>query len=103
MAKRMVSLARDPKDRMGSETALLQGEEYAPGLCMTLSDSELEKLSLSDEGVEPGDLLHLMVMCKVTNVNKGGDGCHIAMQIIGGRVEDESKEEMGDEDDEDEE
>lgn len=100
MAKRMVSLARDPKDRMGSDVALLQGEEYAPGLCMTLTDSELEKLSLSDEGVEVGDILHLLVMGVVKSVHKDGGGCCISLQISAGRVENESTE---DEDDEDEE
>lgn len=96
MPKRMVSLARDPKDRMGSDVALLQGEEYAPGLCMTLTDSELEKLSLSDEGVEPGDMLHLMVMTTVRSVHKDGGGCSIHLQIIGGRVENESTEDEDD-------
>jgi hypothetical protein len=97
---RMVSLARRPEDRMGSETALLQGEEYPPGLCLTLTDSELEKMSLSDEGVEVGDMLHLMVMCTVRSVHKDNGGTCISMQIIGGRVENESTE---DEDDGDEE
>lgn len=99
-AERMVSLARDPKDRMGSEVALLQGEEYPPGLCLTLTDSELEKLSLSDEGVEVGDLVHLMVMVEVRSVHHDAMGCRIEARIIGGRVENESTE---DEDGEDEE
>ena len=77
---------------MGSETALLQGEDYPPGLCLTLTDSELEKLSLSDEGVEPGDMLHLMLMTTVKSVHKYGGGCSIHLQVIGGRIEDETHE-----------
>jgi hypothetical protein len=98
---RMVSLARRPEDRMGSETALLQGEEYPPGLCLTLTDSELEKMSLSDEGVEVGDLVHLRVMVEVRSVHHDNAGCRIDGRIIaGGVIENESTE---DEDDEDEE
>ena len=83
---------------MGSATALLQGEEYPPGLCLTLTDSELEKLSLSDEGVEVGDLVHLMVMVEVTGVHHDGGGCRINTRVIGGRVENESTEGARDED-----
>src|SRR5690348_11484966 len=100
MAGRMVSLARRPEDRMGSEAALLQGEDYPPGLCLTLTDSELEKLSLSDEGVEVGDLVHLMVMVEVRGVHHDGGGCRIEGRIIGGRVENETTEDEDDDEDE---
>lgn len=93
MSDRMVSFARSPMEmRDTMSTSLLQGEDYPPGLCLTLTDSELEKLSLSDDGVERGDMLHLMVMCTVSEVHHDNGGCRIVMQIIGGRVENESTE-----------
>lgn len=93
MAKnRMVSLARTAEERMGTPYPLVGGDDYAPGLCLTLTDSELQKLDLADD-CEPGDLVHMMVMVQVKSVNKTESGCRIEGQIIGACcVENESTE-----------
>ncbi len=100
MAGRMVSLARTATERRPSMgDSLLRGDEYPYGLCLTLTDAEMEKMSLSHEGVEPGDLLHLMLMTRVESVSKDGDGCTIRLTTIAGRVENESTESADEADD----
>ncbi len=99
MAGRMVSLARTAAERRPSmNDSLLKGDEYPYGLCMTLTDAEMEKMSLSHEGVEPGDMLHLMLLCRVESVSKDGDGCTIRLTSLAGRVENESTEDEADDD-----
>lgn len=98
----MVSLAKRPEERMGADTPpLLSGPDYPYGLCLTLTDSELEKLDLSDEGVEIGDLLDMKIMIEVKGVHKDASGCRIEAQIIAGSVENESTEDEDDEGEED--
>lgn len=58
---------------------------YPYGLCISLCEDELEKLGLEDEDIEPGDMIHLQCMAKVTSVssnsNQDGDHCRIELQI----------------------
>ena len=61
------------------------------GLCISLSEVELEKLGLDDD-VDVGDMLHLRVMVKATSVHKHETGCRIECAIISGKVEDEDTE-----------
>lgn len=79
--------------------------EYPYGLCIRLTEKELEKLDLCDD-VEVGDFLHGAFMAKVTSVSshshEGGKGMNIELQIVAMAIEDESTE-FEDEDDEGEE
>lgn len=70
------------------------------GLCLCLTERELEKLDLSSDA-DVGDLIHLFAMAKVTSVSKSdtGDGekCRIELSIIAMGVESESDETEPDE------
>jgi hypothetical protein len=61
------------------------------GLCISLSEVELEKLGLDDD-VDRGDMLHLRIMVKATSIHKYEGGCRIECAIISGKVEDEDTE-----------
>lgn len=62
------------------------------GLCISLTNNELEKLDL-DDGCEVGDLLHMVCMARVRNVNKSELSCRIEMEIFDIEVlEDENQE-----------
>lgn len=70
--------------------------EYPYGLCIRLTNKELEKLNL-DEGAQVGDFLHGAFMAKVTSIShndheKSGPECCIELQIIAMAIEDESAE-----------
>lgn len=69
------------------------------GLCLCLTETELEKLGLDDD-CEVGDLLHLFCMTKVTSVSKhdsgNGPNIRIELAIISMSVEDEATEEAPD-------
>lgn len=65
------------------------------GLCLCLTETELEKLDLEEE-CEIGDVIHLFALAKVTSVSKqdSGDGpkCRIELAITDLAVEDEDNE-----------
>ena len=96
MADRMKSLVQTDADRM---SGLMQSmaPDVPSGLCLRITDRELEKLGLDDD-VEVGDLLHLRIMVQATSVHKTEAGCTIEAAIIAGVVEDESHEGMEDDD-----
>jgi len=77
---------------------------YPYGLCLCLTEKELESLNLSSE-VEIGDYLHGMFFARVTSVSthshEGGSGARVEMQITHLALEDETSEggEKNDEDD----
>lgn len=77
--------------------------EYPYGLCISLSEKDLEKLDLDDE-VEAGDFLHGAFMAKVTSIthssSENNKGCRIELQIVAMGIEDESTEYEDEEDEE---
>jgi hypothetical protein len=78
--------------------------EYPYGLCIRLTEKELEKLELCDD-VEVGDFLHGAFLAKVTSISshsheKQGSGMDIELQIVAMAVEDESTEVEDEEQDE---
>jgi hypothetical protein len=79
-------------------------DDYPYGLCISLTEKDLEKLGLDDD-VRSGDFLHGAFMAKVTSIShhnrNGKDSCCIELQIVAMGIEDESTE-VEDEDDEDE-
>ncbi len=76
--------------------------EYPYGLCICLTENELEKLGLDHE-CEVGDMIHLFALAKVTSksVNDTGNGekCRLELQIthLGTESENEEDEEFSEE------
>lgn len=99
---RMVSLLRSDADRIADfMPAERTGPNVDAGMCICFNADTLEKLGLDDD-VEPGDLIHLMVMVQATAVHKDDNGCRIEAAIIAGRAEDEMTEGMDDDEEEEE-
>lgn len=74
--------------------------QYPYGLCLALSEDELQKLEVEDGELEVGDLLDLRALAKVTSVSKsdvegGGARCRIELQITHMALENETTEEPG--------
>ncbi len=75
--------------------------DYPYGLCISLTQDELEKLGLDDEELpEVGDMLHIHAMAKVISVSSSdneaaGKCCRVELQIthMVGEDEDEENEE----------
>lgn len=78
------------------------GSAVPPGLCLCLTERELDKLG-KDADLEVGDLIHLFAMAKVTSVSKRDDGdgpkCRLELAIIALAAEDENDEDGPDGDD----
>ena len=99
-----VDMAKSPEE-VKEQTAIASPIEpkvpvYPYGLCISLSQDELDKLDL-DPDCEVGDIVHLMAMAKVTsrseNEMETSDGkkekcCRIELQITHLSVEDENDE-----------
>lgn len=73
---------------------------YPYGLCISLTDNELEKLKLPVP--DAGDMIHIFAMAKVTSVsqNESADGkkcCRAELQITHLGLENEDEEEADDE------
>lgn len=104
MAKgNMVSLVRSAEDRADDMMpSMLSGDnpDVPSGLCLCLTDRELEKLDI-ESSPERGDILHLMILIQVTACHSDASGERIEAAIIGGRVENESHETMDGEDEPD--
>jgi hypothetical protein len=76
--------------------------DVPPGLCICLTETELQKLEL-DSDCDVGDYLHGRFMARVTSVNKsesgGGARCRIELSLIAMNLENESTEDPDDDDD----
>ncbi len=102
-SSRMVDMKDEPEEE--NEPVRSSGGSYPYGLCLRLTEKDLDKLGLDDD-VEAGDYLHCVIMAKVTSVSRhhhdSGDGvnsgCNIEMQIVAMSVEDESTEYEDEED-----
>lgn len=101
---KMVSMARTPVEKeeeveeMASPIAHVPDVPY--GLCISLSEVELEKLGLPDDP-EVGDMLHLVGMATVTSVSKhdhgSGPSCRVELCLGHMAVESEDDEDVPDE------
>ena len=69
------------------------------GLCISLTENELEKLDLEEE-CDVGDMIHLFCMARVTSVSKNAtsDGCRcrVELSITDMAVENEDDEDEPD-------
>ncbi len=96
---KMVSLERTPAEKaemMDPKPVAADIPNVPYGLCICLTEAELEKLDLEDE-CEVGDMVHLFCMARVTSVSKrdtgNGSECRIELSITDMAVEDEDDEE----------
>lgn len=104
--KHMVDMTRSDDEKTAAHLESMfpptvNTPDVPPGLCLCLTESEMEKLELEADA-EVGDLLHCNIMAKVTSVNKSDSGngakCRIEMAVIFMAVEDESDEVPGEDD-----
>ncbi len=99
--RKMVSMERTVEEKIDASLPTIAAVPDVPyGLCISLTEVELEKLELDDD-CEVGDMIDLRAMAKVTSVSKtdtgAGPKCRIELCITDLAIEDE------DEEDEDEE
>ena len=100
---KMVSMELDPEVSKEMYGSPLDGEGSVPrypfGLCISLSEKELDKLGLGGD-CDVGDMIHIFAMCKVTSVSEretsDGNKCRVELQItdMSCENEDEENEEM---------
>jgi len=92
----MVNMARKPEDYKDNCPSPVPENTYPYGLCISLTDVELAKLNLDDDGVEVGDMVHLFAMCKVTSVSsndtEAGKKMRVELQITDIATENEDDE-----------
>ena len=98
---RMVSMERSPEEKAAERArdmfppAIADMPDVPSGLCIRLTEVELEKLNLSDE-CDVGDMIHLSGMARVTSISKNetdnGCRCTIELSITDLAVEDEDEE-----------
>ena len=108
--RRMVSMVRTDDEKAQEHMdnmfpAALNTPDVPPGLCLCLTEKELEKLDL-DHDVEVGDMLHAFILARVTSVSKndhgGGHRIRIEMAITDMNIENEETEGPDDDDEGDE-
>ena len=101
----MVDMKRTPAEKTKEADQMIptpaSRPDYPWGLCISLTQEELDKLDLDDE-VEVGDMVHLHAMAKVTSVSKTdneatGPCCRVELQITHIAAEDEEEENEEDE------
>lgn len=93
----MVSMELNPseaKEAMACPSPALPLYPY--GLCISLTQEELEKLDVDYSDWSVGDMFHLHALAKITNINQSetteGNRCRVEMQIIALTGEDEDEE-----------
>lgn len=103
----MVDLQRTESDKMEARAEMYSSPvsdmpDVPYGLCICLTERELEKLEL-EGNAEVGDMLHGMFMARVTSVSKNDTGngptCRIEMGIFAMSVLENESTEMPGEDD----
>lgn len=110
---RMIDMARSPEEvkkdlaPMSMPSPDASAPVYPWGLCINLTERELEKLGIDASDCCTGDMIHLFAIAKVTSKNDtevetaGGERekrCRIELQITHLGLEDEDREEMAETD-----
>lgn len=80
----MVDMKRTPDEV--ADTAMPDMPMYPYGLCISLCQEELDKLGLTSDDVEVGDMVHLHCLAKVTSVSQSdheamGKSSRVELQI----------------------
>jgi hypothetical protein len=101
---KLIDMRRTPEDKAESvlESMPMAGpinvDDYPPGLSISLTEDELEKLDLDDD-VDVGDMIDLRAFAKVTSVSKhernGKTSCRVELQLTMLGFENETTEEPG--------
>lgn len=90
----MVDMSMDNEEK--AEMMSPSPPTYPYGLSISLCEKELEKLKISEEDIERGDMFHLHALAKVTSVSthdtNHGSGCRVELQICYMSTEDEDEE-----------
>lgn len=98
--RKMVPMERTPAEKASAMADMIMpsvasAPDYPPGLCICLTQDELDKLDLADD-CEVGDMLDLRAMAVVTSVSKrqtnGVDECRVELSISHIAVESEDDE-----------
>lgn len=92
-----LALTDDEKERMMAPMSAESRPDYPWGLCITLTEKELEKLDLDDD-VDVGDMIDLRAFGEVTGVHKSDGCCRVEIQLQRMAVENEMNEEQDGED-----
>jgi hypothetical protein len=83
--------------------AISEMPDIPPGLCICLTEKELEKLGIETEDCDVGDMIHISGMCKLTSkrIEDTGDGVKMRFEMgfVFMAAEDEEREEPGEDDD----
>ena len=94
----MADMAKTPEEvKEDSEPmAPVSVNRYPYGLCLSLDQDDLEKLSMPLDA-EVGDMIHVMAFARVTSVSKqeladGKCNCRVELQITHLALEDEDQE-----------
>ena len=105
MFSKMVSMARSEGEKAEAVAEMMappspsKMPDFPYGLCITLTEDELEKLDIEDDGIEIGDTIDLRAFAKVTSISKRQEGgrecCRVELQIEQLAVEDEDHEKSG--------
>lgn len=97
--KSMVDMALTEKEQ--EEVLEPSPPKYPYGLCICLCQDELEKLGISEDEIERGDIIHFQALAKATSVTthdtEYGSGCRAEFQIMFMSAEDEDEEAEEDE------
>lgn len=93
---KFVDMAKDAKEmKEDMSPAEMPQPVYPYGLCLCLSQDELDKLDLEND-CEPGDMLHMHCLAKVTSVSKNdttdGPKTRVELQITAIACESEDDE-----------
>jgi len=90
----MIDMALTAEERV--EIMSPSPPRYPYGLCISLCEDELEKLGISKEEVESGDMIHFQALAKATSVTRcdtdNGETCRAEFQIMFMSAEDEDDE-----------
>lgn len=104
MLPKMVDMAKtmeEMQETAGIPYPSSAAQLYPYGLSICLGHDELEKLGLEAD-CEPGDLIHMFAMAKVTSVSKNDTGegpkCRVELQITHLGLEEEDEEDEAEED-----
>lgn len=98
--RHMVDVQRTDEEKADARSEMFgsgasEMPDVPPGLCICLTESELEKLDL-EQDAEIGDMLHGMFMARVTSISKPSAGkCRVELGIFALSIEDESTEGEG--------
>lgn len=96
MLNKLVDMRKTPEEKMEDMMPMGTVNEYPYGLCIRLTQDELDKLDVDHADWEIGDIFDLRAMARVTSVSENeteaGKKCCVELQIVMLGAESESEE-----------